>query len=127
MGNLTDDALLSQVDLAINSASTSQVATATEWWSTRNAMTMCSILLLFGLVVLGMTAYLLKHGHSSQNLLRIFGTFLVIIMAVFLVVAGYSNEQLGAPLGLLGTIVGYLLGRQTSAEAKLLDEAAHRK
>jgi hypothetical protein len=36
-------------------------------------------------------------------------------MATFLVVAGYDEQALGAPLGLLGTIVGYLLGKDTSA------------
>ena len=81
-------------------------------------MTMCVLLLLFALVVMGLTAWLLKAGHSATSLLRVFGTILVITMATFLVVAGYTNEQLGAPLGLLGTIVGYLLGRESSQPPK---------
>jgi hypothetical protein len=81
------------------------------WWSTSNAMTMSSIVLLFGLVVLGLAAWLMKSGHSATSVLRVFGTVLVIVMVTFLVVAGYDDKQIAAPLGLLGTIVGYLLGR----------------
>ena len=91
-----------------------EVAQAAAWWTTTNAMTMCAVLLLFGLIVMGLSTYLMRAGQSAQSILRVFGTLLVIIMATFLVVAGYTNEQLGAPLGLLGTIAGYLLGRQTT-------------
>lgn len=93
-------------------------AQAAEWWTTTNAMTMCAVLLLFGLIVMGLSTYLMKAGHSAQSILRVFGTLLVILMATFLVVAGYTNEQLGAPLGLLGTIAGYLLGRQTADDSR---------
>lgn len=88
---------------------------AVSWWTTHNAMTMSVIVLLFGLVVLGLAAWLIRQGHSATSVLRIFGTVLVIVMVTFLVVAGYDDKQIAAPLGLLGTIVGYLLGRETSA------------
>ena len=128
MNNITNDELLSQADNLINDPSafqadalanglgTAQAASTFEWWSTNNAMTMCAVLLIFGLTVMGLTTYLLKNGYHAQSILRVFGTLLVIIMATFLVVAGYTNEQLGAPLGLLGTIAGYLLGRQSPSD-----------
>ncbi len=36
---------------------------------------------------------------------------LIIISTLFLITAGYSNNQIAPAVGLLGTIAGYLLGR----------------
>jgi hypothetical protein len=94
-----------------SSATTEQGDATPSWWSTSNAMTMSSVVLLFGIIVLGLAAWLVRAGHSATSVLRVFGTVLVIVMVTFLVVAGYDDKQIAAPLGLLGTIVGYLLGR----------------
>lgn len=85
----------------------------TPWWSTRNAMTISAALLVFGVVVLLLATYLIKVGKSSEAVLRIFGTILIIVIAVFLVVAGYSDTQIAPVMGLLGTIAGYLLGKES--------------
>jgi hypothetical protein len=85
----------------------------TPWWSTRNAMTMSAALLVFGVVVLLLATYLITVGKSSEAVLRIFGTILIIVIAVFLVVAGYSDTQIAPVMGLLGTIAGYLLGKES--------------
>lgn len=96
-----------------------------EWWSTQDAMTMCSVVLAFSLIVLLLASYLIKLGKTATSVLQIFGTILVITMATFLVVAGYNDEQVSAPMGLLGTIVGYLLGRGSSDRTvPLPDDAA---
>lgn len=126
MSNVSDLDLLAEANavLAQNAAEAhmpvaahaAQAAEAAGWWSNSNAMTMCAVLLLFGLIVMGLSTYLMKAGQSAQSILRVFGTLLVIIMASFLVVAGYTNEQLAAPMGLLGTVAGYLLGRQTTED-----------
>lgn len=108
-------ALLQEANAIVSQAAERGTASGASWWSPNNAMTMCLLLLMFALVVMGMTAWLIKNGHNANSLLRVFGTILVIVMATFLVVAGYTNEQLGAPLGLLGTIAGYLLGRDSNA------------
>lgn len=70
-------------------------------------------MLVFGLIVILLATYLIKAGKSSEAVLRIFGTILIIVIAVFLVVAGYSDTQIAPVMGLLGTIVGYLLGKET--------------
>ena len=49
-------------------------------------------------------------------ILRTYGTVLVLILAVILIVAGYSNDQITPVIGLLGTIVGYLLGKESASE-----------
>ena len=76
-------------------------------------MTMSAALLVFGVVVLLLATYLIKVGKSSEAVLRIFGTILIIVIAVFLVVAGYSDTQIAPVMGLLGTIAGYLLGKES--------------
>ena len=69
-------------------------------------------ILLFGAVVIGLAMHNTPKSSTIEQRLRFFATILVIVMAVFLVVAGYGKDQIAAPLGLLGTIAGYLLGRQ---------------
>lgn len=84
------------------------------WWSVNEAMTISSAVLVFGFVIVVVVGYLLGKGIASENLLRTFGTILIIIASVFLVVAGYSDQQIAPVMGLLGTIAGYLLGKSGS-------------
>lgn len=76
-------------------------------------MTMSAALLVFGVVVLLLATYLIKVGKSSEAVLRIFRTILIIVIAVFLVVAGCSDTQIAPVMGLVGTIAGYLLGKES--------------
>ena len=85
------------------------------WWSTTNAMTMSAAVLVFGLFVIFAASYLIQHGQTGQAILRIFGTIMILISALFLVVAGYDDTQIAPVLGLLGTIAGYLLGKDDVA------------
>lgn len=109
---------LDQTDKTINSLSNATVAesissNAPTWWSVTNAMTISSVVLLFGLLVILLATYLIRSGINTEAVLRIFGTILIIMVAVFLVVAGYTDTQIAPVMGLLGTIVGYLLGKET--------------
>jgi hypothetical protein len=70
-------------------------------------------ILLFGLVVLSLEVIVLlkqKQGWGA-NSTRIVGLTLVVVSGVFLITAGYSESQIAPMIGLLGTIVGYLLGK----------------
>lgn len=86
------------------------VNTATEAALQSSFILSCA-LLAFGLVVLFLIGYLIKVGKDPEDLLRSFGTVLIIIAAVFLIVAGYSEKQIAPVIGLLGTVAGYLLGK----------------
>lgn len=91
-------------------------AAATPWWTTTNAMTMSSVVLVFGLVVIGICAALMRASKPSpEAVLRVFGTVLIITGALFLVVAGYDDKQMAPVMGLLGTLAGYLLGKAPAA------------
>ena len=100
-------------------------STPATWWSVTNAMTISVTVLIFGLVVILVAGYLIKEGKPTDAVLKVFGTILIVMTAVFLVVAGYSNDQIAPVMGLLGTIAGYLLGKDTrAAEVAALEQRA---
>ena len=70
--------------------------------------------LLFALIVMFMQyRYLKQQGQSwtSESVIRFIGFPIVISAALFLVVAGYSDQQVAPVFALLGAIAGYLFGR----------------
>lgn len=72
-------------------------------------------ILLFTFFALLLAAVLLwKKQSSALEVLRLFGVTLIIGLSSFLLVAGYSDEQLTPIVGLFGAIVGYLLGKDSS-------------
>jgi len=75
-------------------------------------------ILTFSLLVFGLMTYLIKQGKEPELILKTFGSILIIVSAVFLIVAGYSEDQISPVIGLLGTVAGYILGRTTSKEEK---------
>lgn len=87
------------------------VAQEAGWWSVENAMTISTVVLVFGLVTIGIAAWLILRRIPHNAVLRVLGTVLILVFAVFLVVAGYSDKQIASVLGLLGTVAGYLLGK----------------
>jgi hypothetical protein len=70
-------------------------------------------ILTFGLIILGLQIIvMLKFGKGwESNSIRISGITLIIIAGLFLITAGYSQDQIAPMVGLLGTIAGYLLGK----------------
>ncbi len=71
--------------------------------------------LLFGLaVVIGQIYLLQRRGEPVSESMKYLSVTLVIVGALFLVTAGYGNDQIAPIIGLLGTVAGYLLGRQRS-------------
>ena len=94
-------------------------AAGPEWWSNQNAMTMSAVVLIFGIVVLVLCAGLMRSSRPSpEAILRVFGTVLIITGALFLVVAGYTDQQVAPVMGLLGTLAGYLLGKGSPNEPR---------
>lgn len=66
----------------------------------------------FGVFTIALVAVLLFQRRNAEQILRTFGILVIVIASVFLVIAGYSNDQITPVIGLLGTIAGYLLGRR---------------
>jgi hypothetical protein len=73
--------------------------------------------LAFGaaLIVL-FTRTLLKLGRDWRNIyLRLVVLTVVVTAGLFALTAGYTEQQISPMMGLLGTLVGYLLGREANA------------
>ncbi len=113
----TDKTIHSLANATTTATAEPMNSNAPTWWSVTNAMTISSIVLLFGLLVIFLATYLIRKGINTEAVLRIFGTILIITVSVFLVVAGYTDIQIAPVMGLLGTIAGYLLGKETRENA----------
>ena len=55
-----------------------------------------------------------KKGWGPTNL-KVLGIVLVVMMGAFLITAGYSQSQITPMIGILGTLLGYLLGQTGSS------------
>ena len=68
--------------------------------------------LVFGLIIILLEIFLIKTRQiSSEDSIKFIVITLIITSTLFLITAGYSNDQIAPAVGLLGTIAGYLLGR----------------
>ncbi|EKE76147.1 hypothetical protein [Gallaecimonas xiamenensis] len=83
-------------------------------WSPDLAITLSIIILVFGITVFGFMAHLIKKGHDANEVLRVCALPLIITSATFLIVVGYSQQQIAPVMGLLGTVAGYLLGNRNA-------------
>jgi hypothetical protein len=76
--------------------------------------------LAFGLVLViftGIVALKKKEGWDKEAT-RIFTVSVIVTAGLFLITAGYTDQQIAPMFGLLGTIVGYLLGKSSQNEEK---------
>lgn len=74
--------------------------------------------LIFGLLIIGLEVVVmlkLQKGWGTQSI-RVTGLTLVLTSGLFLIVTGYSQEQIAPMIGLLGTITGFLLGKTASTK-----------
>lgn len=75
------------------------------------------IVLGFGTLVIALEVILVfKRRISEENIVKFIVVTLIITATLFLITAGYNNNQIAPAMGLLGTIAGYLLGRQDKTE-----------
>ena len=70
----------------------------------------------FALILIAFMTYVIRKGANLDDTLKVFGTILIVVAAVFLIVAGYSEKQIAPVIGLLGTVAGYILGKQHSGK-----------
>jgi len=86
-------------------------------------MTVSALVLAFGTFVVIVAAYLIRSERDGQVVLKVLATILIITFAVFLIVAGWSDQQIAPAMGLLGTIAGYILGKEHTERLKKADES----
>jgi hypothetical protein len=69
--------------------------------------------LIFGIIVIIVMGVLVLKNSSAGEVLRLFTVPMIIVAAVFLVVTGFSKDQITPVTALLGTLAGYILGVQS--------------
>jgi len=105
------------VKLIQDTSRTSKPQSSQPFWTSKEALALSYSILIFGLLVLGLMSTLVaKYKININRLLRAFALVLIIVAAVFLIVAGYTEQQIAPVMGLLGTIAGYLLGSRHATE-----------
>lgn len=73
------------------------------------------IVIVFGLSILLLIGFRLKPNElASEDFFRLLILTLVIIATMYLIAAGWDNRQTAPAFGILGTIAGFLLGRQSN-------------
>jgi hypothetical protein len=72
--------------------------------------------LAFGLILsISILYFLLKTGKGFGNItFKTIGIKLILTASLFLIVAGYSQDQITPVIGLLGTIAGFIFGSNLS-------------
>jgi hypothetical protein len=67
--------------------------------------------LIFGALIIGLEIWRMEKGWGVAST-RVVGLTLVIVAAMFLTLQEMSNQaQIAAAFGLLGTVAGYLIGK----------------
>jgi hypothetical protein len=85
-------------------------------WDRATVLTLSLAILVFGLIILALITFLIMRKTEPGFVLRAFALPLIIISALFLVVSGFSQQQIAPVIGLLGTVAGYLLGKTSDRE-----------
>lgn len=83
-------------------------------------VTLSIAVLAFGLLIAGASILVMLKRERGWGPLstQIVGLTLVITAGLFLITAGYSQDQIAPMIGLLGTIAGYLLGRGSKGSSQ---------
>jgi uncharacterized membrane protein len=82
------------------------------------------VVLAFGMIVILLEVFLImKKKIGAENTVKFIVVTLIITSTLFLITAGYDNNQIAPAMGLLGTIAGYLLGNQKNEKDKKDDKS----
>lgn len=110
--------ILKSMTLQENSTIQNQIneppeATDKDTFSFSNFEIILSIsVLFFSLIVILTEIYIIKlKSFDPEQSIKFVLVTLIICAALFLITAGFSNDQIAPAMGLLGTVAGYLLGR----------------
>ena len=69
------------------------------------------IIFVVGLIAMTVFFLLLRSGHATPYMMRIFVIIILVFGTLLVVSSSYSTEQIAPVVGFFGTIAGYLLGR----------------
>ncbi|MEM9920198.1 MAG: hypothetical protein AAF990_19025 [Bacteroidota bacterium] len=81
------------------------------------------IIMVFSFIIFTMLLFRLKVPQMGpEDFIRLTILVLVICSSMYLISAGWDNQQTAPAFGILGTIAGYLLGRDSKKQAEETEE-----
>ena len=105
------DSIVYNIPPAITEA---ELETTTSFFSSYEFWTIC-IVVLFGLSLLSlMTVLRVKDRLNEKVYTNLAYVIIIVTSAMFVFTAGFSSEKITALIGLFGTILGYVLGKDNS-------------
>ncbi|WP_312333154.1 hypothetical protein [Acinetobacter variabilis] len=117
----------SQLEKIINSSESSTNVTEepsiyytnAQGWQPEIVLTLAFGILIFVIISLSLCTFILiKQKAKTYYTLRIFGIITILGLSTFLVIIGYSIEQINGVIALFGAVAGYLLGRSDTSSQK---------
>lgn len=74
--------------------------------------------LVFGLILVSTIIFIAMRNNSGWNreITKLFVSIITITAGLFLITAGYSDQQIAPMFALLGTMLGYIFGKSSSSE-----------
>lgn len=69
------------------------------------------------MIVIALSIHKMDKMYLNK-MLKIYGTVLILFLSVYLVITGWSTDQITPVIGLLGTVAGYLLGSSVNESTK---------
>jgi len=76
------------------------------------------LIVIFGCVIIWAANKQMSSGSNPDSVLKVFGGISIVILSVLLIAAGFSDQQISPVIGLLGTMAGYILGKNSSIKEK---------
>lgn len=75
------------------------------------------IVLVFGLIGIFAIYKLGKNRNlNNEEILKLFLVTVIVVAVLFVISAGYGDRQIAPAMGLFGSVIGYLFGRQSTKE-----------
>ena len=112
---ITKDTVFNEIENPIPERENFYVLTPKEFWLSVALL----FILLFTLVV---QIWLIKTKRINDELsIKLILVTIVLFGALFLITAGYDDQQIAPVFALFGTICGYLLGKSNNEKAKTED------
>jgi hypothetical protein len=112
VSHMSDEQLNNILNQAPNQVGTA-IGEGGQPWTPMLIGCLTGAILIFALITMIFMVKALKN-HDASDVLRLFTVPQVVVAALLLVILGFSNQQMTPVIGLLGTLVGYILstGRQ---------------
>ena len=93
--------------------------TTTAKFLSSDELTLSYSILIFATIVLLLEVFLISINKvSPENSFKFITVTLIVSSSLFLITAGYDNNQIAPAFGLFGTVAGYILGKTNSPDLK---------